>query len=163
MSSTLIIHLANKLYILYSKIIIIKLRKKIEKKNAYHINNKYAYECFLFIYFYLVNFYVKIQKSEEKRKIPRSRRYMTIFPLFFFLFSPIFLLLLHFSITIESGLRLRKTRKGGWKGGTCQNSVVLAFFFYIKKMLQNDVILACSFKIKKGQNEAVSDLKNKIK
>ena len=33
----------------YNKIIIIKLRKKIEKKYAYHINKKYAHEYFFFI------------------------------------------------------------------------------------------------------------------
>ena len=69
-----------------------------------------------------------MQKSEEKRKILRSGRYMTIFPLFFSYFLPIFLL--HFSNTEEakakneSGLGLRKTRKRGWMGGTGQNGVV---------------------------------------
>ena len=33
---------------------------------------------------------------------------------------------------IGSGLRLRKTRKGGWKGGTSQNGVVLACLFFFK-------------------------------
>ena len=73
-----------------------------------------------------------MQKSEEKRKIPRSGRYVTISPLFFSYFPHIFLLLfLHFSSTEEartkngSGLGLRKTRKGGWMGGTGQNDVVL--------------------------------------
>ena len=68
-----------------------------------------------------------MQKSEEKRKIPRSGRYVTISPLFFSYFPPIFLLLflllLHFSSTEEarakngSGLGLKKSRKGGWMEG----------------------------------------------
>ena len=72
-----------------------------------------------------------MQKSEEKRKISRSGKYVTISPLFFSYFPPIFLLLLHFSSTEEarakngSGLGLRKTRKGGWMRGTGQNGVVL--------------------------------------
>ena len=92
----------------------------------------------------------KMQKSEEKRKISRSGRYVTIFPLFFSYFPPIFLLLLlllHFSGTKEAraknrnGLGLRKTRKWGWMGGTGQNGVVLAYFFKKGNRLQNDVVL----------------------
>ena len=82
-----------------------------------------------------------MQKSEEKRKISRSGRYVTISPLFFSYFPPIFLLLfllllLHFSGTEEarakngSGLGLRKTRKGGWMEGTGQNDAVLTCFFH---------------------------------
>ena len=37
------------IYLYYNKIIIIKLY-------AYHINKKYAHECFLFVYFYLDKF-----------------------------------------------------------------------------------------------------------
>ena len=93
-----------------------------------------------------------MQKSEKKRKIPRFGRYVTIFPLFFSYFPPIFLFLFlflpHFSSTEEarakngSGLGLRKTRKKGWMGGIGQNNVILACFFFLKKnRLQNDVVL----------------------
>ena len=60
LSFTLIIHLANKLSILYNKIIITKLRKKIEKKMHITLSNvtltTNMHACFLFIYFYFVKF-----------------------------------------------------------------------------------------------------------
>ena len=80
-----------------------------------------------------------MQKSEEKRKIPRFGRYVTISPLFFSYFPPIFLLLflllLHFSSMEEarakngSGLGLRKPEKGaGWEEQAKTSSFWPIFF-----------------------------------
>ena len=51
---------------------------------------------------------------------------------------------------IGSDLGLRKTRKGGWKGGIGQNGVVLARFLFKRNRLQTDVVLACSVKKEQG-------------
>ena len=93
-----------------------------------------------------------MQKSEEKRKIPRFRRYMTIFPLFFFFFfffffcftSPARLRLGH----EWEGSRVEKDQKRGLDGRNRSKRRRFGLFFFFKRnRLQNDVVLACSFKI----------------
>ena len=114
---------------------------------------KYAHECFLFVYFYLIKFscqntififFLKIQwelwdkngkkckkvkKREKNTKVPE--RYMTIFPLFFSYFSLFSSSSSFLHCRAEARARfgrsvgLKTTRKWDWKGKQGQNGVVL--------------------------------------
>ena len=100
----------------------------------------------------------KMQKSEEKRKIPRSRKGTSIFPLFFSYF-PLFFLYFSSSFSCSSLLHctakarakfgrvieLKTTRKRGWNGKQGQNGVVLAYFLFFLELIYSSMSsLTCS-------------------